>query len=982
MYKAKQRMKTLLLACFAALVSMLLAVALWVTPTSKIDASAADTTIEFTLGANGSASHADGTSKTSYTETVSDYTLTLTDVSNFYTGARDAEGNSCIKLGASKKTGGFSFTVPDDVTSVVIAVAQYKANTTKITVNGTSYTIATASDNGAYTDITVDTSSTKTVSLTTVSGGYRAMVNTITYVIAGSGSENPETPACEHANQTTTTVDATCTVAGSTTVTCKDCGETVSTEEIPALGHNIENGEPVNNENGTHSTTGVCSRCGEEETVTVPCEYEKANNENDVTYTCTICGYNYSVEKYTITYVVPDGIEAINAEKAEANSTITLKDAGTIEGYTFVGWATEELAEKTEDIPEYLPADTEYTVTEDIELYALYSYAEGTGAWTLVTDVATLAVEKEIVIVASGSNYALGTTQNSNNRGQAEINKDDNTVSFESDTQIISLESGTADGTFAFKVSDGYLYAASSSKNYLRTQTTNNANGFWLITVDSEGIATIKAQGSNTNNWLRYNSSSKIFSCYASGQADVSIYMKDGATYYVTEFNTCAHTNTDEVIEEATCTESGSRTVTCLDCDSVIEAEILPALGHNYIDGICDNCGEQDPTSIVYDGYYYLILNSKYLDSTTLDKNDRYKPVDFTPDENIEIKYVFYFIKNGEIYNMYDFSNGLYMENVTLTTNNNYTVNIYNAEGNILSHNTTANYVGFYKTTNNYPKDFTFTQVDLSATIDSASITIGEDITMNYKVTMSDVFAEAIMYFTVEEKTYEVSGEKVGERYVFSLEIPPHLMASNISAELKLGEQVLASMAEYSVKTYAQNQLNNSPSDKLKQLLTDLLYYGDAAYNYANETTDETPVTNGVENIGTASTAAPATTDFKLENMLEENATYPAYFLGAGVYFDNVNKIYVKLSTTENVTLTINGVAVEVTGDTVYTDGILATGFAETYTFVLSCNGEEMQTLTYSVNAYVYAMKDKGNAMAALAIALYNYGESAKAYKA
>ncbi|MBQ9113627.1 MAG: hypothetical protein IJY05_01755 [Clostridia bacterium] len=274
------------------------------------------------------------------------------------------------------------------------------------------------------------------------------------------------------------------------------------------------------------------------------------------------------------------------------------------------------------------------------------------------------------------------------------------------------------------------------------------------------------------------------------------------------------------------------------------------------------------------------------------------------------------------------------------------------------------------------------------ANIDSASITIGKDITMNYYVTMPDELAEAKMYFTIEENTYEVRGLKgADERYVFSLEVPPHYMASNIKAELKLDEQVLATKAEYSVKIYAQNQLKklvDEPNDKLKKLLTDLLYYGDAAYNYSNQTTDETPTTNGVENIGTASTSTPNTTDFKLTNMLEEHAIYPAYFKSAGVYFDNVNKIYVKINTanvtTQNLTITVNGLNVNIIDDTVYTDGIFATGFADTYTFVLSCDGVEMQTLTYSVNAYVYAMKDKGNAMSKLAIALYNYGLSAKAY--
>ena len=135
----------------------------------------------FTLGANGSASHADGSSATTYKETVDGYTLSITGGTNMYTGARDAKGNSCIKLGTSSKTGSFSLTVGADVNKVVIYVAQYKANTTKITVNGTSYTITTASNNGAYTAIEIDTTTTKTITFASASGGVRAMVNTIEF---------------------------------------------------------------------------------------------------------------------------------------------------------------------------------------------------------------------------------------------------------------------------------------------------------------------------------------------------------------------------------------------------------------------------------------------------------------------------------------------------------------------------------------------------------------------------------------------------------------------------------------------------------------------------------------------------------------------------------------------------------------------------------------------------------------------------------
>ena len=157
-------------------------------------AMAADTTVVFQLGDDGSATHKDGSSaKTTYSETVDGYTLDITGGTKMYPASIDAKGNGCIKLGTSSAVGGFSFTVPADVTSVIIAIGKYKANTTKLTVNGTAYTLTKNSNDGAYDEITVDTTSNKTITLTTVSGGVRAMVNSITYVIPAAGGTD-----CDH----------------------------------------------------------------------------------------------------------------------------------------------------------------------------------------------------------------------------------------------------------------------------------------------------------------------------------------------------------------------------------------------------------------------------------------------------------------------------------------------------------------------------------------------------------------------------------------------------------------------------------------------------------------------------------------------------------------------------------------------------------------------------------------------------------------
>lgn len=137
----------------------------------------------FNLGANGEAAHKDGSSaQATYTETVDGYTLNITGGSKMYPSSYDATGNSCIKFGSSSAAGGFTFTVPDNVTKVVLCLAGYKDNTAKVTINGgATQTISTLSDNGEYTAIEVDTTTNKTITFTTVSGGYRAMLNTIEF---------------------------------------------------------------------------------------------------------------------------------------------------------------------------------------------------------------------------------------------------------------------------------------------------------------------------------------------------------------------------------------------------------------------------------------------------------------------------------------------------------------------------------------------------------------------------------------------------------------------------------------------------------------------------------------------------------------------------------------------------------------------------------------------------------------------------------
>ena len=146
------------------------------------------------------------------------------------------------------------------------------------------------------------------------------------------------------------------------------------------------------------------------------------------------------------------------------------------------------------------------------------------STWQLCTDVTELAVGDQIVIVVQSEEVALGTMQNTSNRSAASVTKDGHTVTFGDDVQIITLENGVVENTFAFNVGTGYLYAPSSASNQLKTHASIDENSSWSIVIDSSCVANIVAQGESTRNVLMYNLASNLFSCYSSAQEPVAIY--------------------------------------------------------------------------------------------------------------------------------------------------------------------------------------------------------------------------------------------------------------------------------------------------------------------------------------------------------------------------------------------------------------------------------------------------------------------------
>ncbi len=320
-----------------------------------------------------------GASK-SYTE--NGYTLAITGASKVFDGGNDAQGKKCLKLGTSSVIGKFTFTAPSDVTKVIIYVAKYKDKTTKISVNGTAYTIDTLSNNGEYTAITVDTSSNKTVEFTTVSGGVRCMIDSIEFYVDA-------TPEPTHTCKPKTyvpAVAANCMKGGNIEHWICECGEKYLDEACKNLATDVTTAIDATNHTGNNTVKSdanghwtVCDECG---ATVVEKEAHTYENGKDGVCTASGCGYEKAH--------VCEAASHTDAEKA------TCLAGGTIEYWT-CGCGCECGDEACKDLV------TDVATDVDASNHAGKTVVknDADGHWTECECGATV-VEKEAHIYANG----------------------------------------------------------------------------------------------------------------------------------------------------------------------------------------------------------------------------------------------------------------------------------------------------------------------------------------------------------------------------------------------------------------------------------------------------------------------------------------------------------------------------------------------------------------------------------------------------
>lgn len=194
----------------------------------------------------------------------------------------------------------------------------------------------------------------------------------------------------------------------------------------------------------------------------------------------------------------------------------------------FVGWTTTEIVGSQDAAPTLVQSSA--TPTANRILYAVYADATGGSGdtWEKITSTAQLTAGTYL-IGNTESTAVMGSAGSSNNNfKQVGATASGNAITPASGYNAVILGGSAGAWTLQLAGNDEYLYAASSSDNVLRSRAGNDdKNSEWAIEI-ADGAATVTAQGSNTRNMLRYNTASKLFSCYSSGQQSVSFYRNTG----------------------------------------------------------------------------------------------------------------------------------------------------------------------------------------------------------------------------------------------------------------------------------------------------------------------------------------------------------------------------------------------------------------------------------------------------------------------
>ncbi len=244
------------------------------------------------------------------------------------------------------------------------------------------------------------------------------------------------------------------------------------------------------------------------------------------------------------------GSVPVDGDTHAKNSDVTvLGNTGNMAktgGYFFDGWNTKKDYTGTH----YDAGGTISSISKDMILYAQWTSDAANKTFNLVDDVSDLEPGSQIVIVGvNSSTYYAMSTQRDNNRLAVAASSREFTMT-ESNTVLTTARTTTVEmltltdasgDRFGFQTLSGdYLYAASSTNNYLKTKSyagSLDADAEWTIGL-SAGTFSVTADQSSNNMIMRFNYNNDnpaLFSCYGTAtNTAVKIYQLEDPNPAVT----------------------------------------------------------------------------------------------------------------------------------------------------------------------------------------------------------------------------------------------------------------------------------------------------------------------------------------------------------------------------------------------------------------------------------------------------------------
>lgn len=957
---------------FKKLTSLVLALLMVITmvPVFTLTARAAEileATFEF--GENGDASHYDSTTamKGGKEYTNNNYTLTINSPVRVYGDSRDAKGNSALKLGSSSAAGSFSFTVPENISKVVINVAGYKAKTVGINVNGTTATISTLSNNGEYTPIEVDTSSQKTVTFKTTTN-YRAMIDSIMFYGDSSSSST-----CEHTNtETVAEVPATCTTPGTTAgVVCSDCGEIISgCEEIAATGHTevIDEAKAA-----TCTATGLtegkhCSVCNEVLVAQTVIPKTAHNYENG---TCTVCG-----------------------EKQPTGCTINRDSFGSAKEYAWHGWTATATTGETISGYGYIYGNTTSSIQMNSGKTGNYIYNTTPLPGSIVSITLTAAP------TGTARDFYVVTSPEPFNKETNKLNPTDAEAKNVT-TSGATWEFTTTDRYFAIVVTGGAAYLSSIEIIY---EVCSHANTEEKAEKPATCTETGYTAGVYCNDCGTYISGHEIIealghsldegvittapTCTEDGVKTFTC-TREGCDYSETEtIEATGHTMDEGVITTApTCTENGVKTCTCTVCGAT-ETQPVEKLGHNWLDwketkaptctetgeqtGTCSRCGETKTVKIPVtkhtygeDGVcidcgairteatnrYYIAAQHKndstYYMTINLDGSSRFLAEKANLGEANELpekitapeaNKVFVLVDNGdETYSIYaeglTDNNYLGMPNGTGGTfvgrdealklskvdNADGTCNFYYSDTkkylSLNMQNDSSVFFGWYDDVPaNNNKNLALIPVEGEAVTPAEknpivkwNITLQDNLKVNFHLDLNEG-EQVYLKVGSAEVTYNLSDlTKTAEGYyVATVSMAAAQMMDEINVQvIDLANEKLLANKTYTIRGYADIILKGDYSDATKAMVNEMLNYGGMAQVFFGYNT-ENLANEGIT--GTGSTPVPESAKSNMNKTNDEIDGCITFYGASLVYRDKIAvRYYFDVTNAEGLKFTADG---------------------------------------------------------------------------